>query len=88
MASLYVTIKLQGVGWGGSGSVPEKAYEDLVELIARTVSADPRFCDSSDVKTVSIQIRGYDPIVKGVVLHKPLPPGAVLELAQPLTTDL
>ena len=78
MASLYLTIKLNGSGWTpfgskGKGDPEEEGYKKLAEAIAKKVSQDPYFVDWGSGKTVSIQIRGYDPIVKNVLVTNPVP---------------
>jgi len=79
MASLYLTIKLNGLGWTpfgskGQGDPEEEGYKKLAEAIAKMVSRDPYFVDRGpNKKTVSIQIRGYDPIIKNVLVTNPIP---------------
>jgi len=66
MANLYLTIKLQGLGWKNGPT--EKDYKKLCEAITEVVAKDKQFVEFG--KTVSVQIRGYDPIVKGVLLRE------------------
>lgn len=79
MASLYLTIKLNGLGWTpfgskGKGDQEEEGYKKLAEAIAKMVSQNPYFVDQGpNRKTVSVQIRGYDPIIKNILVANPIP---------------
>jgi hypothetical protein len=55
--SLYLKIKLQGLGYGTSAEASEDDYLALREKIAEMVKGDSRFVDPG--KTVSIDIEGY-----------------------------
>lgn len=67
MASLYLTIKLQGLGWKNGPS--EEDYATLVKIIREVIRGDSRFVNGRTLKTVSIQIRGYDPTVKELLIR-------------------
>lgn len=67
MANLYITIRMQGVGWNSTRGPIEEDYKALCETIAQAIKKDSRFVDGG--KTVSIQIRGYDPTVKGLLVR-------------------
>ncbi len=55
--SLFIRIKLQGLGWGTSAEASEDDYIALREKIAGMVKGDSRFIGPG--KTVSINIDGY-----------------------------
>lgn len=69
MANLYLTIKLQGLGWEHNHPNDED-YKKLARKLARVISQDKDFL--SEMRTVSIQIRGYNPLVKGLLIKKPI----------------
>ncbi|MCH7597803.1 hypothetical protein IID27_02025 [Patescibacteria group bacterium] len=71
---LYVTILLQGLGWP-SARPSEEIYHQLVEAIANMVRNDRRFCSQKgeDRRSVSIQVRGYEPTVNGILINDESP---------------
>jgi PP-loop superfamily ATP-utilizing enzyme len=56
--SLYIIIKMQGLGWGTRAEASEDDYLALRERIAQAIKDDPRFVDTGK-RTVSIDIEGY-----------------------------
>lgn len=70
MANLYLTIKLQGLGWNYSPT--EEDYKKLARKLARVISQDKDFMRPETV--VSIQVRGYNPLVKTLRIRKPMGP--------------
>lgn len=68
MASLYLTIKMTGLGWGSSAEPREEDYRELCELIVKTVRKDEGRRFAGEGKAFSVQIRGYDPLVKGILV--------------------
>lgn len=78
MANLYLTIKLQGLGWGSGPT--DKDYQKLAKKLARMISQDKEFLSPN--KTVSIQIRGYNPLVKSLPIRDPIPQDAEIALEE------
>ncbi len=69
MARLYLTIQLQGVDWDLKRSEEEQAYEELTRAIIKAIARDQRFVGPT--KSVNIQIGGYEPIVKSMLVTWP-----------------
>lgn len=58
---------MTGLGWRPPSAEPSEAdYQELCELIAEVVMNDERRRFTGEGKAFSIQIRGFDPIVKGI----------------------
>jgi len=63
MANLFLTIKLQGTEWGHGPS--ENDYKALAKLIEKALMDGPPEKRLMGHRGASIQLRGYDPLVKG-----------------------
>jgi len=74
---------MQGLGWHYDPT--EEDYKTLARKLARVISQDRNFLRPET--NVSIQIRGYNPLMKTLVIREPLCPDTELAFEETSPLD-